>query len=1350
MSTATATLTRQVQARRRADQIGRVVMVFFLIITAAIYLVVPFVALDYLQQPFLGVFMEYPNRVNRALLAPFSGSTSIGTSLDLINGDQILSVDGTSINGASDLLRTLENKREGQRVEIEVIDRNGSFKTRYAVLQRLRFGLAFGLFAVPYLTGIGFLAIGLWVHRHRRDQAIGRTFTLLTCAVALILVTLFDLWTTHVFVRLWVAAIPLASGILMIFALVFPTEVAPVAKHPAMRWLPITPALLLIVITQWLVGLRNINMTQVWFYQYWFAVLSVVVFISVIFARSIFARSPSVREQSRVALAGSLIAFAPFVAFAFQVTVVPLSWMIALSLLFPLVIAYSIVQYSVLDTTRTLSFGTTYAIMAIGVTIGYGAIIAGLSLILGIALNEIAANPAMIAIFSFTLVMIFQPIHNWLQSRVDNFFFRTRGAYNERLTIFRQELTDAASLGEIVRHLKRQVRESLQPTHMYVFLRNSNTGDFVSIGEGRRPDTDIQFEPSSGLVHALSTTRSAIFLELNKPLPPELIGEHARLAVLRTPVLVPLQGQDRLAGWVSVGEKRSGSRYDIHDLRFIQALTEQASLAVERAQVIGDLERRVRELDVLRQVSQAVNFAADPDDLMDLIYHQSSKLIDTTNFYIIVHNEQFKMLSYAFYVESDERRTEFEGSMWPENLGLAAEVIRSRREILTDNYRTECARRGVRPRDTGHQAWMGVPLHAGARTLGALIVASYVQGVFFTRDQLKAFSAIADQAATALEKARLFQETEERARQLQILNEISKELSSTLDLESVLIRIMKSAVDILNTEAGSLFLVEEETGDLVFRVVEGGALSLVGEHIPAGSGIVGAAAASGEPVISNEASHDPLFYDDVDQETRFTTQSLLAVPLRLQDESIGVLEVINKKDGSQFNTDDAALLTTFAAQAAIAIQNASLYAATDAALQDRIDELQNLQRIDRELNRKLDFDTVINATLQWAIRTTGASAGTIGMVNAEGNGLDLLAATGYREDFLENHQDKPVPLSWGIAGRVLANGRAEFSRHVQDDPYYIDAARDTTVAQITVPILRGNQPIGVLVLESDVAELFTDDDFAFIQRLVEHAAVAIDNARLIQGIEQANRDKTQFISTVAHELKNPMTSIRGYTDLLKGGQVGEVTDMQVQFLGTIRSNVDRMTRLVSDLSDMARIETGHMRLEMSPISVKDVIDDTVRGMQSQIEEKNQTLNLDVPEDLPKIFADQTRMIQVMTNLVSNAYKYTPEGGEIWVGAALETEETDTNGKREIVHHWVKDTGIGMDEEELGNLFQKFYRTQRGKGMAQGTGLGLNITKNLVESHGGRIWVESTVGEGTSFHYTIPIATGSEEEESPEA
>ena len=880
------------------------------------------------------------------------------------------------------------------------------------------------------------------------------------------------------------------------------------------------------------------------------------------------------------------------------------------------------------------------------------------------------------------------------------------------------------------------------PTHVYVFLRDTETGDFVAAGEGSRPDTDIRFEPQSGLVHALATRRDAIFLELNKPLPAELVEDHARLAVLRTPVMAPLQGQERLVGWIAVGNKRSGEPFTVHDLRFVQALAEQASLAVERAQAIGDLERRVRELDVLSQVSQAANFTTDPDTLMELVYAQCSKLIDTTNFYFIMHNPESKALTYAFFIENDERNSAREGESWPDDVGLAAEVVRRGRPIRTTDYLEECNRRSIPPKEgQPPRAWMGVPLNAGTTTLGALVVASYRRDVIFTEDHLRIFWAIGDQAATALDKARLFTETEKRAHQLATLNEISKELAATLDLENLLGRIMRSAVEILNAEAGTLFLIDEETGDLVFRVVEGGAQDLVGKRVPAGKGIVGEAASTGEPVISNNVLQDQRWFSDVDRETQFQTQSLLAVPLKVQERSIGVIEVINKRDGSPFDEEDATLLATFAAQAAIAIENARLFTLTDEALAARVDELQNLQRIDRELNRTLKLDRVIAITLEWAMRTTGVPAGAVAMLNFDGTGVEVLAARGYTLEFLEQFEDGTFPLDKGIVGRVLTTGRPEFVENVADDPDFIPGTETKTIQEMAVPILRVNKPIGALVLESDKPDLLTPQDFEFVQRLVEHAAVAIENARLLQEVEEANRSKTEFVSFVAHELKNPMTSIRGYTDLLRSGQVGPLNDMQVQFLSTIRSNVDRMTRLVSDLADVARIETGHLRLEKAPIPVRSVIEETLRGLQSQIEEKNQELILEVEDDLPLIHADYTRMVQVLTNLLSNAHKYTPDGGRIWVGARLETVTDEKSGqKQQVVHHWVRDTGIGMSEEELSRLFTKFFRTQRAKDMAQGTGLGLNITKSLVEWHGGKIWVESEVGAGTTFHYTIPVAS----------
>ena len=358
------------------------------------------------------------------------------------------------------------------------------------------------------------------------------------------------------------------------------------------------------------------------------------------------------------------------------------------------------------------------------------------------------------------------------------------------------------------------------------------------------------------------------------------------------------------------------------------------------------------------------------------------------------------------------------------------------------------------------------------------------------------------------------------------------------------------------------------------------------------------------------------------------------------------------------------------------------------------------------------------------------------MLDGEETAARILAANGYRDDIMAQGE---LPLESGIVGRVLRTAKPEFVQDVKTDPDFVSFADVEPEVQMVVPLLRANQPIGVLVLESHIPGLLDDGDFEFIQRLVEHAAVAIENARLLQEVEEANRSKTEFISFVAHELKNPMTSIRGYTDLLKGGQVGEMNDVQGQFLGTIRSNVDRMTRLVSDLADVARIEAGQLRLERSPISVRGVVDETLRGLQAQIKDKNQELIVEVPSGLPSILADHTRMVQVLTNLVSNAHKYTPDGGKIWVGASMEDITGEDESVTPMVHHWVRDTGIGMTSDELQQLFTKFFRTQRGKDMAQGTGLGLNITKNLIERHDGTIWVESDVGQGTTFHYAIPLA-----------
>lgn len=229
----------------------------------------------------------------------------------------------------------------------------------------------------------------------------------------------------------------------------------------------------------------------------------------------------------------------------------------------------------------------------------------------------------------------------------------------------------------------------------------------------------------------------------------------------------------------------------------------------------------------------------------------------------------------------------------------------------------------------------------------------------------------------------------------------------------------------------------------------------------------------------------------------------------------------------------------------------------------------------------------------------------------------------------------------------------------------------------------------------------------------------------------ANKSKSEFVSVVSHELKLPMTSIKGYSDLMLSGATGALNENQTNFLSTIRNNVNRMATLVSDLADISRIESGNLRLEPREVPVWDVIDEVVSLTRTQVTHKNQTVTVDIPAELPKAWCDRNRLAQILTNLVSNANKYTQDGGAITIHA---TRQDD------LIQIKVEDNGLGMTLEDQEKLFSKFFRSADEKiREAPGTGLGLSITKNLIELQGGKIWFESEFRKGTSFYFTVPIS-----------
>lgn len=980
----------------------------------------------------------------------------------------------------------------------------------------------------------------------------------------------------------------------------------------------------------------------------------------------------------------------------------------------------------------------------------------------------VAACFLLVSGFSLVLAGLIRPAHPWiiflaivltalivfpLRARIPgllDYFFKPRTMHtSDRLDDFVSAIAKNVNLSEIVELFGQTIQVEFQPKNLYLFLYQSAYRQYCAYETNRRfSATDLRFSPGEGLAARLADVDGVLVIDDPNHIKGDLAADRPRLQLLECQVFVPLPGSDRLLGWLATEINNSDEPFTLEQRKFLVDLADHAAVAIGRARLVAGLEQRVQEMDVLARVAQGVNITLNFDDILELIYAQTNLVIPTRDFRISIYNQRNKQLVLAFNLENDERLQEREGKNLEEGIGLDPEVWRSRLPILSSDYAKECKIRGILPDLQSIYGWMGVPLNSAGETLGCISLGSRNPDIVYSPEQLNLLQSISDQASGAIVKARLLHESEDRAQQLATLNELSRNLTSTLELTPLLHRILTSAAEILKCQAGSLFLIDPQTDELVFEVVIGPVASdLIGKRLPPGKGVAGQAFQSSQPVIANDARRRKEWFYETDQQTGFITQDLLAVPMMIKDHTLGVIEVINKQDGQPFMLDDQEILMTFASQAAIAIENARLYTLTDQALAARVEELSVMQRIDRQLNASLDIQHALEITLEWAIRQSAAQAGLIGF--NEPSGLRIMASHGYPPGVVDsfapcviNHPQKDDPIHMPALEAALAGDlpvQVSIGSTAEGNPLLPTGLKDQARRQIGIPIRREGHAIGFLLLEKSSPEACPQEVIDFLSRLSDHAAIAISNAQLYSAVQETNLARSKFVSFVAHELKNPMASIKGYTELIAGGMAGSVNETQASFLQTIRTNVDRMNTIVSDLNDLTKIQVGAMRLEFKALAIQDIFGEVAHSLERQLHDKNQSLTIQTPAHLPAVWADPLRLTQVLTNLISNAHKYSSAGSPILIGAEDWDRDPASQSEKRMIHIWVQDQGIGIDSEDQAKIFQQYYRTEISRETAAGTGLGLNISQSLVNMQGGRIWFDSTSGVGSTFHITVQVA-----------
>jgi signal transduction histidine kinase len=842
---------------------------------------------------------------------------------------------------------------------------------------------------------------------------------------------------------------------------------------------------------------------------------------------------------------------------------------------------------------------------------------------------------------------------------------------------------------------------------------------------------------------------------------PQLSDRAQRLG-FRTILVVPLIRAGEAIGTISLRRSEAGPFTD-RQIELLKTFADQAVIAIENARLFNELSESLQQqtatADVLKVISRAT---FDLQPVLDTIVATATRLCGAEKA-TIRRRSGDAYLMVAEHGCSPEQRAYMEKN--PVAAGPSTVVGRAgetRKPVYVADVEADSVFRQMDlATGAGFRAALAVPLLREGEIIGVLMLL-HSKPAPFTADHIERAQTFANQAVIAIENARLFEVEQASKRELQ---EALEYQTATSDVLEVISRSPTNAQPIFDAIAQSAARLCEAELCNVFRF-DGRLIHIAASHVPASLEarevnavqppiVPGRGSAAARAIATMDVAE---IYDvdaDPDYQRRETAKaanmgSTMAVPMVKEGRPIGAIAIGRMKKGA-FPPRQIELLRTFADQAVIAIENTRLFEAEQASkreLQESLQQQTATADVLKVISRStFDLQTVLDTLVESAARLCMADTAAIWRPNGES--FQFLAHYAFDTEYraLMESYAIPVPVGRGsVAGRTLIEGRPVQVADVLADPEYAVTAVARTGGYRTllgVPLMREGIPIGVITLQRTTVQPFTDKQIELLMTFADQAVIAIENTRLfeevqartrelaktIEDLEIASQHKNQFVANMSHELRTPLAAILGYAELIQEGFYEPQGPKSLDALTRIRSNGKHLLGLINTVLDIAKIESGQFTLNMSEYAIESVVETVRAATESLAQNKKLTLTTSVDKTLPVGLGDEQRLTQVLLNLVGNAIKFT-DTGEVRIAAGA------TNGHFTVS---VSDTGPGVPEAERENIFEKFRQVDSSNTRAKGgTGLGLAIAREIVEMHGGRIWVESMLGQGSTFRLELPV------------